>query len=750
MSNYNSLKTTIDANIKQNGRQEIKGQTLNSVLNEMVTTLGAEYQFAGVATLDPATDPGTPDAKVFYIANGKGSYTNFGGLEVTEDDVVVLYWDSSWHKVSTGIASNEKLTELESDLGEVEEEIYDYLEQPLVKDGTLEQMLIFKNTGVIGQASNASYKLDYYPVKAGDKIIYNIRESLSVSFAVLAFSKEVPNDLVETTVLEVGTDAMNEYSNSIVIAHDGYLIHCNRQTELVSINKVIIDKSNSIVKKMKEDIVKLEGDMFGIEGAVYIEKLEEVLPTNNWKTLDFPIPAGMITNITFNGGAFDNLFVKDTQDKTIKITPDKLPYVAKYAIVSIYGWAGKWCIYRDKENVPTRLNSVEKDTVVLKDVSGNYETDANLIYHIKDAKSKTLFAISNKGEVVIPKFDSYTKHCIEDVIKETIDKQGINSKFIKMVNYSIPGMTIEMIKEIIDTMNSVNLNVFQFPLHNVILDDMTFHANGRVYDFSNIEMDAPITQNQFEELVNYARDRGVEILCDSIRVLTHANRLLDLFPELRYGNSHYDLNFSDKDAINVALAYAEKYASFAASVGCRYFHLDGDEFGIVPSHNRPYPEGYKYLHDRGEYDYMYLINKLSFMLKRYNMISLVWNDPVCVNGVNYPRLSDDIIVDYWENGNGMGGSPIGPKIIEDNGYKMINSKQELYWTYAEGGPKTTLDVIANYNPYKMAGGLICKNVIGCKMNVWGDGATASDARYILDTTLPLVNAYGNRLLNLNL
>ena len=112
MSNYNSLKTTIDANIKQNGNQEITGQILNSVLNQMVTTLGAGYQFAGVATLDPATDPGTPDAKVFYIANGKGTYTNFGGLEVTEDEVVVLYWDSSWHKVSTGIASNEKLTEL--------------------------------------------------------------------------------------------------------------------------------------------------------------------------------------------------------------------------------------------------------------------------------------------------------------------------------------------------------------------------------------------------------------------------------------------------------------------------------------------------------------------------------------------------------------------------------------------------------------------------------------------------------------
>lgn len=110
MANYQLLKADIDKKVYQNGHQEITGENLNSVLNAMVTTLGEGYQFAGVATID--TNPGTPDAKVFYIANGKGTYTNFGGLEVTEDDVVVLYWDSSWHKVSTGIASNEKLTEL--------------------------------------------------------------------------------------------------------------------------------------------------------------------------------------------------------------------------------------------------------------------------------------------------------------------------------------------------------------------------------------------------------------------------------------------------------------------------------------------------------------------------------------------------------------------------------------------------------------------------------------------------------------
>lgn len=110
MSNYTSLKASINANIKQNGNQEITGQILNSVLNSMVDTLGAGYQFTGVAT--PASNPGTPDAKVFYIANGKGTYTNFGGIDVTEDEVVILYLDTAWHKVSTGIALKSEIPDI--------------------------------------------------------------------------------------------------------------------------------------------------------------------------------------------------------------------------------------------------------------------------------------------------------------------------------------------------------------------------------------------------------------------------------------------------------------------------------------------------------------------------------------------------------------------------------------------------------------------------------------------------------------
>ena len=200
MSNYNSLKATIDANIKQNGNQEITGQILNSVLNAMVNTLGTGYQFAGVATI--ATNPGTPDAKVFYIANGKGTYTNFGGLEVTEDEVVVLYWDTAWHKVSTGIASQAKLSELKEQADAITNALADSLSRILRDFGMYPNPTEYVlAVGVSGkyidkdsalEVANSNYSISQpFSLKAGDILL--VPSASAVAAACSVVSKKVTN-----------------------------------------------------------------------------------------------------------------------------------------------------------------------------------------------------------------------------------------------------------------------------------------------------------------------------------------------------------------------------------------------------------------------------------------------------------------------------------------------------------------------------------------------------------------------------
>lgn len=93
MANYAVLKAAIEDVIKTNGNNEITGQLLQDTLIAMINSLGAEYQFAGVAT--NATNPGTPDHNVFYIA-GAGTYPNFGATNVPIGCLGIFMYNGNW------------------------------------------------------------------------------------------------------------------------------------------------------------------------------------------------------------------------------------------------------------------------------------------------------------------------------------------------------------------------------------------------------------------------------------------------------------------------------------------------------------------------------------------------------------------------------------------------------------------------------------------------------------------------------
>lgn len=93
MSNYSTLKNDIDNNIFENQTQQITGAALNSILKEMVNTLGEGYQFGGIVT--PESSVPTSDAKLFFVACTEGEY-NFvdevgDHIEVAEGEVAIIY-----------------------------------------------------------------------------------------------------------------------------------------------------------------------------------------------------------------------------------------------------------------------------------------------------------------------------------------------------------------------------------------------------------------------------------------------------------------------------------------------------------------------------------------------------------------------------------------------------------------------------------------------------------------------------------
>lgn len=95
--NYETLKAAIVDVIKQNGNEEITGDLLQQTLVAMVNSLGAGYQFMGVAT--PSTNPGTPDQKVFYLASQAGTYISFDNVTVGSE-ICALRYNGTWVKES--------------------------------------------------------------------------------------------------------------------------------------------------------------------------------------------------------------------------------------------------------------------------------------------------------------------------------------------------------------------------------------------------------------------------------------------------------------------------------------------------------------------------------------------------------------------------------------------------------------------------------------------------------------------------
>ena len=111
MANWSTLKAAIANIIKTNGNQAITGQLLQNVLNNIVSSVGENATFAGIAI--PTTNPGAPDGPVFYLATTTGNYSNFGGIELAEGEAVILQWNNgAWSKKTSGFATQQHLTKL--------------------------------------------------------------------------------------------------------------------------------------------------------------------------------------------------------------------------------------------------------------------------------------------------------------------------------------------------------------------------------------------------------------------------------------------------------------------------------------------------------------------------------------------------------------------------------------------------------------------------------------------------------------
>lgn len=114
MANWSKLKASVAEVIKTNGNQEITGKVLQNVLTTIISNLGENSTYAGIAT--PDTNPGNPDGNIFYIAAETGSYPNFGGSKVITDNEIAIFnlEHGHWIKYSIPVIKTSRAARIEA------------------------------------------------------------------------------------------------------------------------------------------------------------------------------------------------------------------------------------------------------------------------------------------------------------------------------------------------------------------------------------------------------------------------------------------------------------------------------------------------------------------------------------------------------------------------------------------------------------------------------------------------------------
>lgn len=262
MGNYEQLKQAVSDVIKTNGNQEITGAIMQNTLLSIISTVGSNATFAGIAT--PETNPGTPDQNVFYLASQPGIYSNFGGVELTDQVIIFINKEGNWKKLNSGIALNEIVAEIANRTII----IGDY--SPIEDKDTLQ-------SGILA--------IIYFDtlIKAGTEIVVKItaNHDMYSRSAYICYKQGTINDGYDMIFEKNDTIKLGqEYYYKYTTQNDGYLmingnVSVGNMLVAAYYNSIIeqikeIDKS---VKKNTEDIGKIDNDVK--ELSLYKDIIEE-------------------------------------------------------------------------------------------------------------------------------------------------------------------------------------------------------------------------------------------------------------------------------------------------------------------------------------------------------------------------------------------------------------------------------------------------------------------------------------------
>ena len=159
-----------------------------------------------------------------------------------------------------------------------------------------------------------------------------------------------------------------------------------------------------------------------------------------------------------------------------------------------------------------------------------------------------------------------------------------------------------------------------------------------------------LSETEMNNVISYAKSKGISIIPlvntpGHMDAILHAAESLTEVRELAYSSSKTTIDVTNPEAVAFTQALLQKYITYFAGKGCKYFNMGADEYAGSSV-------GFDGLQTYGMYDdFIRYMNDVAGMIKGARMTPMAFNDGFYYNGVkNQGTIDPSFIVSYWDGG----------------------------------------------------------------------------------------------------
>lgn len=289
-----------------------------------------------------------------------------------------------------------------------------------------------------------------------------------------------------------------------------------------------------------------------------------------------------------------------------------------------------------------------------------------------------------------------------------------------------------------------------------LLNDMSFTANGNTYDHATVvsKVEAGneaqnssgdkswLTQTEMDEIIACAKENSIEIV-PMLNLPGHANAILDIFDDdynATGSNNTLDVANSE-EARKIGYAILQKYVTYFADKGCKYFNFGADEY----ANDAEGTFSFSRLDSTQYANFVAFVNDMADIIKTAKMTPRCFNDGLYYNGQN-EYFDTDIQCCYWSSG--WGSYPVASATtIAAKGHKMINTNGDYYYVLGKDDKfDSGYSYASNFSNTAFMSSTI-SDPVGSMFCIWCDYPNAESEEQVAAKVLLPLRAMAARMQN---